>query len=94
MCRQSSTIRPARSPTHQHRATGPRRRHTKRHPFVVAIVQIFPNPDALERLTTAVLIEMHDEWTASPRRHLPEGSMDKIYPDEDQPDAFAPRQGT
>ncbi|MGY3203032.1 hypothetical protein ACVW19_003547 [Streptomyces sp. TE5632] len=38
MCRQSSTIRPARSPTHQHRATGPRRRHTKRHPFVAVLL--------------------------------------------------------
>lgn len=46
----------------------------------VDVVQIFPNPDALERLTTAVLIEMHDEWIAFPRRYLPEGSMDKIYP--------------
>jgi putative transposase len=30
------------------------------------VVQIFPNPDALERLTTAVLIEMHDERIAFP----------------------------
>ncbi|MBT2398694.1 hypothetical protein [Streptomyces sp. ISL-100] len=26
-----------------------------------------------------VLIEMHDEWIAFPRRYLPEGSMDRIY---------------
>jgi putative transposase len=60
----------------------------------VDVVQIFPNPDALERLTTAVLIEMHDEWIAFPRRYLPEGSMDKIYPNEDQPDTVTPLQGT
>ena len=60
----------------------------------VDVVQIFPNPDALERLTTAVLIEMHDEWIAFPRRYLPEGSMDKIYPPEDQPGTATPLQGT
>jgi putative transposase len=60
----------------------------------VDVVQIFPNPDALERLTTAVLIEMHDEWIAFPRRYLPEGSMDKIYPAKDQPGTLTPLQGT
>ena len=60
----------------------------------VDVVQIFPNPDALERLTTAVLIEMHDEWIAFPRSYLPEGSMDKIYPAEDQPSTVTPLQGT
>nr|WP_251830501.1 IS256 family transposase [Streptomyces sp. ATCC 21386] len=59
----------------------------------VDVVQIFPNPDALERLTTAVLIEMHDEWIAFPRRYLPEGSMDKIYPPDDQPGTVTPLQG-
>jgi putative transposase len=58
------------------------------------VVQIFPNPDALERLTTAVLIEMHDEWIAFPRRYLPEGSMDKIYPTNDQTGPATPPQGT
>ncbi|MFE8950727.1 IS256 family transposase [Streptomyces sp. NPDC007856] len=56
------------------------------------VVQIFPNPDALERLTTAVLVEMHDEWIAFPRRYLPEGSMDTIY--KDQIDLATPPQGT
>lgn len=59
----------------------------------VDVVQIFPNPDALERLTTAVLIEMHDEWIAFPRRYLPEGSMDKIYPPDDQSGTVTPLQG-
>jgi putative transposase len=46
------------------------------------VVQVFPNDDALLRLVTAVLVEMHDEWIAFPRRYLPEGSMDQLYPDE------------
>ncbi|MDQ1005660.1 transposase-like protein [Streptomyces sp. V4I23] len=59
------------------------------------VVQIFPNPDALERLTTAVLIEMHDEWIAFSRRYLPGASMDKIYrQDEDRPNTVTPLQGT
>jgi len=45
------------------------------------VVQDFPNDDALLRLATAVLFEMRDEWIAFPRRYLPEGSMDEIYPD-------------
>uniref|UniRef100_UPI0038993BE3 IS256 family transposase n=1 Tax=Actinacidiphila oryziradicis TaxID=2571141 RepID=UPI0038993BE3 len=46
------------------------------------VVQVFPNPQALERLVSAVLNEMHDEWIAFPRRYLPEGSMEQIYPAE------------
>ncbi len=45
------------------------------------VVQVFPNDEALLRLVTAVLFELHDEWIAFPRRYLPEGSMD-IYPTE------------
>ncbi|MFE7976142.1 IS256 family transposase [Streptomyces shenzhenensis] len=61
----------------------------------VDVVQIFPNPAALERLTTAVLIEMHDEWIAFPRSYLPKGGMDSVYPTtEDPPDAATPPQGT
>ncbi|MYV49792.1 transposase, partial [Streptomyces sp. SID2888] len=61
----------------------------------VDVVQIFPNPAALERLTTAVLIEMHDEWIAFPRSYLPKGGMDSIYPTtEDPPNAVTPPQGT
>ena len=44
-------------------------------------MQVFPNPGALERLVTAVLFELHDEWIAFPRRYLPEGSMAKLYPE-------------
>ncbi|MFI9332165.1 IS256 family transposase [Kitasatospora sp. NPDC052868] len=46
------------------------------------VVQVFPNDDALLRLVTAVLFEMHDEWIAFPRRYLPEAGMEKIYPNE------------
>ncbi|MFF0416607.1 IS256 family transposase [Kitasatospora sp. NPDC004745] len=46
------------------------------------VVQVFPNDDALLRLVTAVLFELHDEWVAFPRRYLPEGSMDQLYPAE------------
>ncbi|MGA5703043.1 IS256 family transposase [Peterkaempfera bronchialis] len=45
------------------------------------VVQVFPNDDALLRLVTAVLFELHDEWIAFPRRYLPEGSMDQLYPE-------------
>jgi putative transposase len=46
------------------------------------VVQVFPNDDALLRLVSAVLFELHDEWIAFPRRYLPEGSMDQLYPTE------------
>lgn len=48
----------------------------------VDVGQVFPNGDALLRLVTAVLFEMHDECIAFPRCYLPEGSTDKIYPTE------------
>ncbi|MEV8099829.1 IS256 family transposase [Kitasatospora sp. NPDC085879] len=54
------------------------------------VVQVFPNDDALLRLVTAVLFEMHDEWIAFPRRYLPEGSMDRIYPGERTRDELPP----
>ena len=39
------------------------------------VVGVFPNPEALLRLTTAVLMEQHDEWAATNRRYLAEGSL-------------------
>lgn len=53
------------------------------------VVQVFPHDDALLRLVTAVLFEMHDEWIAFPRRYLPEADMDRLYPDNpDTPPAL------
>lgn len=40
------------------------------------VVQVFPNDAAIERLATAVLIELHDEWIAFPRRYLSNESTD------------------
>lgn len=48
----------------------------------IDVVQVSPDDDTLLRLVTAVLFEMHDEWIAFPRRYLPEGSMEQIYPAE------------
>jgi putative transposase len=44
------------------------------------VVGIFPNTDALLRLSACVLIEAHDEWLDTDRRYLSEGSMALLYP--------------
>jgi putative transposase len=44
------------------------------------VVGIFPNPAALLRLSTCVLIEAHDEWQDSDRRYLSEESMALLNP--------------
>jgi putative transposase len=44
------------------------------------VVGIFPNPDALLRLASCVLIEAHDEWQDSDRRYLSEESMALLNP--------------
>ena len=42
-------------------------------------VVVFLNPDAVLRLATAALAELHDEWIAFPRRCLSEESMAAVY---------------
>lgn len=44
------------------------------------VVGIFPNPAALLRLSSCVLIEAHDEWQESDRRYLSEESMALLNP--------------
>ncbi|MCD5422503.1 IS256 family transposase [Rhodococcus pyridinivorans] len=44
------------------------------------VVGIFPNPTALLRLATCVLIEAHEEWQVSDRRYLSEESMTLLSP--------------
>jgi len=46
------------------------------------VVGIFPNTDALLRLSACVLIEAHDEWQDTDRRYLSEASMALLYPSE------------
>lgn len=62
-------------------------RETKRR---TDVVPVFPDDDALLRLVTAVLFEMHDEWIAFPRRYLPEGGVGQIYPAEHTRDEVPP----
>jgi len=49
------------------------------------VVGIFPNTDALLRLSACVLIEAHDEWQDSDRRYLSEASMALLKPAEPTP---------
>ena len=57
------------------------------------VVGIFPNTAAVIRLVGAILIDMHDEWTAGDRRYLSEGSMAKLYDTSNTEDAAAITSG-
>jgi putative transposase len=43
------------------------------------VVGIFPNGASVLRLAGSILLEVHDEWQIAERRYLSEGSMAKLY---------------
>jgi transposase-like protein len=49
------------------------------------VIQVFPNPAALDRLAAAVLAELHDEWQVFDRRYLSEASMAELFTTQPTP---------
>ena len=49
------------------------------------VVGIFPNRDALVRLTGSLLAEQHDEWLTTERRYLPQASLDRLLGNASSP---------
>ncbi|WP_190087087.1 IS256 family transposase [Streptomyces longisporoflavus] len=60
------------------------------------VVQVFPNPAALDRLAAAVLAELHDEWQVFDRRYLSEASMAELFTTQPPPSEpkIAPTTGS
>ncbi|GHB82084.1 hypothetical protein GCM10010306_090750 [Streptomyces umbrinus] len=58
------------------------------------VVQVFPNPAALDRLAAAVLAELHDEWQVSDRHYPSETSMAELLTTQPTADdhQFPPQQ--